>query len=91
MTSITCFINNDENVNDEVHFSQVPLAPPANIIVRKWSITLSYIRIIHRSEQSGVADRRDADDRLRAVSNAPLSTITKEIRRVRSFFSNDCL
>ena len=72
MTSITCFINNGENVNDEVHFSQVSLAPLANIKARKRSITLNYIRIIHRSEQSGVADRRDADDRLAAVSNAPL-------------------
>ena len=32
VTSITCLINNDENVNDEVHFSQVSPAPLTNVI-----------------------------------------------------------
>jgi hypothetical protein len=32
VTSITCFINHGENVNDEVHFLQVSLAPLTNIV-----------------------------------------------------------
>ena len=31
-TYVTCFIKNGENVNDEVHFSQVSLAPLTNTI-----------------------------------------------------------
>ena len=57
----------------------------------KWSITLSYTRIIHTSEQPRVADRRDADDRLRAGSSAPLYTIINEIGDTRSFLQNDRL
>jgi hypothetical protein len=34
--------------------------------------------MIHMIEQSGVADRRDADDRLRAASDASVETISRE-------------
>ncbi len=34
--------------------------------------------MIHMIEQSGVADRRDADDRLQAVCNASLEKISTE-------------
>ena len=34
--------------------------------------------MIHMIEQSGVADRRDADDRLRAVCNVSLEAISTE-------------
>ena len=37
---------------------------------RKCGNTFKHTRGIHKSEQSGVADRRDADDRLRAVCYA---------------------
>jgi hypothetical protein len=54
-------------------------------------LKIAYIHILHISEQPGVADRRDADDRLRAASSAPFSTIINGIRDTRSFLQNDRL
>ena len=45
----------------------------------------NYTHIICRTDQSEVADRRDADDRLCAVAYAPLYKIMKEIRKARYF------
>ncbi len=42
--------------------------PERYFSIRYRLIILSYSQIVHNNEQSGVADRREADDRLGAVS-----------------------
>jgi hypothetical protein len=55
VTSVTCSINNGENVNDEVHFSQVSAAPLTDIINKKMKhyVKLSPHHTLKRTVGSG--------------------------------------